>query len=107
MGWKISKLLELYNQNTSGNIYEKTASIISKPLSSKFLFSQKINALLEISTPAFNKVVFKFLKGTKYPVAGLSDYPLIENDDVIVKEDVIRLFKDYGITYPKYYRERV
>ena len=102
---RIEKLLEMYQKAIPKNVVDQVSKLVLTATSSKFLFSQKLNALLEIDTPAFNKVVFEFLKDTKYPVAALDHFPLVENDDVIVKEDVIKLFKEYGVTYPKYYRE--
>jgi len=101
----IPKLFEIYQEVVTESVVKKAGEIILTSLSSKFFFSQKINTLLEIDTPAFNKVVFEFLKSSKYPMAHLPEFPLVDNDDIIIKEDVVNLFKEYGVTYPKYYHE--
>ena len=50
-------------------------------------------------------MVFKFLKNTQYPIALENDFPLIKNEDVIIKDDVFSIFKKYGVSVPKYYNE--
>ncbi len=101
----IPKILEIYNKVALKDTVKKVNETILTFLSSKSFLSKKVNTLLEIDTPAFNKVVFKFLKDSKYPIGMLKEFPVVNNNDVIVKDDVINLFKEHGITYPKYYRE--
>lgn len=110
----LSALLSNENINSLSNIYKGFASgpklsqlleIVNEPKSQKMPFSRKINMLLDIDIALFNKVVFEYLKGTNYPLGILNSFPLIDNTDVIVKEDVFDLFKKNGISIPKYYTE--
>lgn len=101
----IDLVYELYLETAGKIVAEKVKDIVLEPTSLSFFFSHKLNTLLEINTPAFNKVVFEFLKRRKYPVSLLADFSLIDNNDIIIKEDVVRLFKENGVTYPKYYQE--
>ncbi|HPE54817.1 MAG TPA: phosphoadenosine phosphosulfate reductase family protein [Bacteroidales bacterium] len=101
----ISKLLKIYQQIAKKTDLEKVSNFILEPTSPKFLFSQKLNELLSIDTATFNRAVFQFLRDSNYPIAKLEDYSLLNNDDVIVKDDVINLYKSSGVTYPKYYKE--
>ncbi|MBC8487762.1 MAG: phosphoadenosine phosphosulfate reductase family protein [Bacteroidetes bacterium] len=101
----ISKVAELYTSFASETITKRAIEIIFTPTSDNFFFSQKVNALLDLSVKTFNKVVFEFLKDTDYPIANLNDFPLIENEEIIVMEDVKKLFKENGVTFPRYYNE--
>ena len=51
----------------------------------------------------FNKVIFEFLKTTDMPVGQLDEFPLIDNDDILVKEDIFRILEDSGVGVPAYY----
>ena len=101
----ITSLLKAYEVNANPSILNKAKETILQQTSSKFLFSQKLNILLDLNIPAFNSAVFHTLKQSTYPVAKLADFPLVNNSDIIIKKDVINFFKEYGITYPKYYQE--
>ena len=101
----ISSLLKIYKKVGRKVDIEKAFNIIVEPTSPKFFFSQKLNELLSINTEAFNRAVFEFLRGSNYPIAKLDEYSLLNNDEVVVKDDVINLYKSSGVTYPKYYKE--
>ena len=45
------------------------------------------------------------LKTTDYPVGKLDKFPLLDNTDVLVKEDIFRLLKESGVGVPAYYEE--
>lgn len=53
----------------------------------------------------FNTVVFESLKKTDLPFALLTEFPLINNEDNLIKEDIIRILKESGIGIPAYYNE--
>ena len=60
---------------------------------------------MDFDIKLFNKVVFAFLKTTDYPVGKLDDFPLLDNTDVLVKEDIFRLLRESGVGVPAYYEE--
>lgn len=82
---------------------EDFLKIVTTPTSKAFFFSKKTNSLLDISIKTFNRIVFEFLKTTELPVGQLKDFPLIDNEDVIVKEDVFRILRDSNVGVPSYY----
>ena len=101
----ISALFKAYEEKIDAGIFNKARDTILQATSTKHLFSQKLNTLLDIDISTFNNAVFHSLKNSNYPIAHLTDFSLVNNNDVIIKEDVINIFDEYGITYPKYYRE--
>lgn len=99
----ISKAVSLYKKYAGKQDISRLIEILEQPQSKKYLFSQKLNDLLNVDVIAFNKVVFEYFKDSDLPIASLEDYPLLKNEDVVVKDDVFRLFKENGIKVPDYY----
>ncbi|MDE6569975.1 MAG: phosphoadenosine phosphosulfate reductase [Alistipes sp.] len=99
----ISTIATLYKQYASKDILDEALQIIEIPTSKSFLLSRKINALLDLSVKTFNRVVFEYLKTTDYPVGKLDEFPLIDNEDVLVKADIFKILEDSGVGIPAYY----
>ena len=59
---------------------------------------------MDLDVKIFNKAVFEFLKTTDYPVGQLEDFPLIDNTDILVKEDIFNLLEESGVGVPSYYK---
>ena len=99
------QLIALYNQFCPSGLIEDVMEILNRPLSKQFYYSKMLNALLDIDVKLFNRVVFEYLKTTDYPVGKLDTFPLIDNDEILVKEDIFRLLKESGVGIPAYYEE--
>lgn len=108
----ISKLLT--NQNIelllsiSNNIHfdkyqDRVIQTLSKRIDSSFTIQQKLNMLLEYNVKAFNHLVFQFLKTTDYPLAIEDSFPLLDNDEVLIRDDIFRILKESGVGVPVYY----
>lgn len=82
---------------------KEAIEIASTPINKSFYYSRKLNALLDVSIKTFNRVVFEFLKTTDYPVGKLDKFPLIDNEDVLVKEDILKILDESGVGVPAYY----
>lgn len=78
---------------------------VCQPISKSFYYSRKMNTLLDWDVKLFNHAVFEFLKTTDYPVGKLETFPLLDNTDVLVKDDIFRLLRESGVGVPKYYEE--
>ncbi len=97
----------LYNEYASdspklGRIIE----ILEEPLSFRFDQSQKLDTLLDLGIKVFNKVIFAFLKTTDYPLSKADSFPLIDNDEVLIREDIFQILRDSGVGVPAYYEKR-
>jgi len=79
---------------------------IKKPISPTFSRNKKLNTLLDADTKLFNQVVFAYLKGTSYPVGQLDYFPLVDNEDVLVLEDIFSILENSGVGKPEYYNQR-
>jgi 3'-phosphoadenosine 5'-phosphosulfate sulfotransferase (PAPS reductase)/FAD synthetase len=75
---------------------------VEEPLGLGFTQTQKLNALLEFDVKAFNQAVFEWLKTTEYPVGMLESFPLVDNDEIIVIDDVYEILRN-SVGVPAYY----
>lgn len=99
------QIIELYSHLCDERQRDEILEILKKPICKQFYYSKKLNALLDIDVKLFNHVVFEYLKTTDYPVGKLESFPLLDNDEVLVKDDIFRLLRDSGVGVPAYYEE--
>lgn len=104
---KLKQIEAYYYDLCPDRMKKEVMEIVSKPISKQFYYSKKLNALLDIDVKLFNHVVFKYLQTTDYPVSHLTEeeFPLLDNDDVLVKDDIFRLLRESGVGVPAYYEE--
>ena len=100
----IDLIADLYKTIAPESIKDEAVAIASTPLTKQYFYSKKVYSLLDLSVATFNKVIFEFLKTTDYPVGKLDYFPLVENEDVLVKEDIFKLLEDSGVGVPAYYK---
>jgi 3'-phosphoadenosine 5'-phosphosulfate sulfotransferase (PAPS reductase)/FAD synthetase len=89
-----------------GNKRDKLLSILSKPVEASFNQSTKFSKLLDEGTKETNYLVFEFLKTTNYPLAGERYFPLLENEEVLIREDIFQILRDSGVGVPAYYEKK-
>ena len=99
----LSKLVDLYKLYTPESIADKVLEVAAMPITKEFFYGKKANALLDLDVKLFNKVVFESLKGTDCPIGMLDEFPLIDNDEVLVKADIFRILEESGVGVPAYY----
>ena len=100
----IDFILKSYSKYLSGDKLEKIKVLLDRRLNFAFTRDKKIDALLNVDIKSFNKVVFDFLKTTELPVGRLDYFPLIENDDIIVRQDVFDIIENSAVDLPAYYK---
>lgn len=110
----IRKVLSNENITTIASLYSKVVSdgqlvrildVVNTPTSLAYKPDNKLNSLLDLGISLFNKVVFEFLKNTDYPLSKCDDFTLLDNEDVLVRDDIFQIFADYGVTVPSYYNK--
>jgi len=110
----ISKLLSNKNLDLINLIYKtidpniknkRFFEELTKPLSLSNTQNQKLNLLLDINIKLFNKLTHEFLKTTTYPLATEDAYPLVENDEILVRDDIFGLLENSGVGVPHYYKK--
>lgn len=104
---QIPFLQGLYKEYASDSPkYSRMKEVVGEPISPRFQQGQKLNILLDLGVKEFNRVVFAFLKTTDYPLAHANHFPLVENDEVLIREDIFRILRESGVGVPAYYEAR-
>lgn len=101
----IPVLREIYENEFRKEIKDKFSVTLPQKISLKLTQKQKLDLLLNSGTKEFNRIVFEFLKTTDYPLSRVEDFPLIENDDVLVRNDIFKILKESGVGVPTYYNK--
>ena len=109
----INQFLNPKNASLVRDIYDKICpaefislanKILDTPLTKDFYYSKKFNALMDINVKVFNKAVFEYLKTTDLPVGQLEEFPLIDNEDILIREDIFSILEESGVGVPAYYK---
>lgn len=102
----LNQIVLIYERLCSDNVLrDEIIATVKRPISKEFYYSKKMNTLLDYDIKLFNHAVFEFLKTTDYPVGKLEEFPLLDNTDILIKEDIFKLLKDSGVGVPSYYNE--
>jgi 3'-phosphoadenosine 5'-phosphosulfate sulfotransferase (PAPS reductase)/FAD synthetase len=101
----IAKAQECFNTISLNGKTERINEIVATKISPTSNQQQKLNQLLDLGIKEFNTAVFAFLKETNYPLASEATFPLIDNEDVLVREDIFRILDESGVGVPAYYKE--
>jgi hypothetical protein len=100
----ISALKEIYTSFFGLKQNDRAIELIQQPVSTKLPIQQKLNLLLDQNTKQFNYAVFEYLKTTSYPLAYEEHFPLLDNEDVLVREDIFQILRG-TIGVPAYYEQ--
>ena len=84
---------------------DRFLEILSQPVSMGLNLNQKLNLLLDCDVKTFNHLTFKYLKTTDYPLSKVDSFPLIDNDEILVRDDIFKLLEDNGVGIPDYYKK--
>lgn len=101
----LNEVLHLANSVDFGNSQERVTRILAKQISPNYTIDQKLKSLVDINVKAFNRLVFEYLKTTDYPLAKVADFPLLDNEDVLIREDIFRILEVSGVGVPAYYNK--
>ncbi|PTS96653.1 phosphoadenosine phosphosulfate reductase, partial [Pedobacter sp. HMWF019] len=99
------KLLKIYKEFLTQDLYQKAADIIKTPLSLSYIQNQKLRSLIGLGIKEFNHVIFQFLKGSDLPIALVEDFPLLDNEANLVRDDIFKILIESGVGVPAYYKE--
>ncbi len=101
----MEQILAISKNIDFGKYQEKALQTISKKVDASFTLDQKSNILLDTNVKAFNYLVFEFLKTTDYPLSKEETFPLIENDEILIRSDIFKILEESGVGVPAYYNK--
>lgn len=100
----IPQLVEWYRNSDTDRI-DRILEIVVEPLSGRFTQEEKLSILLDLDVKVFNHVVFDYLQTTKYPLSFIDQFPLLDDEEVLVRDDIFKLLEDSGVGVPEYYKK--
>lgn len=108
-----SQVSELFSQYHSGSKLDRVISILNDPISfdrnvkseTEKILSRKSNTSLDLGIPEFNRAVFDFLRTTDYALSLEDNFELLDNEDILVRDDIFRILRESGIGVPNYYEK--
>jgi hypothetical protein len=101
----IERLMDLYVSLDIENRSQRFEELLMAPIEHSFTMNHKLQLLLDFNVKDFNRLVFGFIKDTNYPLANEIYFPLVDNDEVLVRADIFQLLEESGVGVPAYYRE--
>ncbi len=101
----LEQVLAMSKNIDFGKNQEKAIQTISHKVDKSYTLDHKLNNLLDANVNAFNHLVFDFLKTTDYPLAQEVTFPLLENDEVLVRADIFKILEESGVGVPAYYNK--
>jgi len=101
----INRVKEIFSSILLNGKTERSIEILNTKLSSTYNQQQKLNQLLDLSIKDFNKAVFEFIKISNYPLSVEQIFELIDNEDVLVRDDIFNILEESGVGVPAYYKE--
>lgn len=101
----INKTIEIFHTLEKNEKYSRFLEVLNTPLSLSYDLSQKLNQLLDLGIKEFNKLVMTFIQSTEYPLASETSFPLVDNEDILIRNDIFKILETSGVGVPKYYKE--
>lgn len=101
----IEQIISFSKSIDFGKYQDKVSQILTKHIDTSFTQTQKLNALLDTDLKGFNRLIFDFLKTTDYPLSKEDTFPLLDNEDVLVRDDIFRILEESGVGVPAYYKK--
>lgn len=98
-------LLDLYHTVAIQNPSQRFEKLLQAPLDPSFRQEQKLILLLDLNVRDFNRLIFAWLQTTGYPLATETWFPLVDNDEVLIRDDIFRLLEENGVGVPSYYHK--
>jgi 3'-phosphoadenosine 5'-phosphosulfate sulfotransferase (PAPS reductase)/FAD synthetase len=105
MNSNIKEILNLYHKSWRGINSGRFEEILQQPITPDFTQAQKLNLLLDLGIIEFNTLVLSFLKTSDYPLAQEESFPLIDNEDILCRDDIFKILSDSGVGIPEYYKK--
>lgn len=97
-------LITAFGELPKKGISERFKTILETPLSASFDMQSKVTKLLNLDVIVFNTVINAFIKTTDYPLSREDNFPLLTNEDNLVRQDIFDILEDSNVGVPQYYK---
>jgi 3'-phosphoadenosine 5'-phosphosulfate sulfotransferase (PAPS reductase)/FAD synthetase len=105
LNFDLEKAISLTDVVDLGKKKSHFIDVLARKVTPRYNQQSKVRDLFNQGVKESNYLIFEFLKTTSYPLAKESDFPLLDNEDVIVRDDVFRILEESGVGVPSYYKK--
>ncbi len=106
-------VLDFFQSYQKGRKLDLIHSILNEPITfdknfkaeTEKILKRKADTALDLGIPEFNRAVFDFLKTTDYSLALEDNYALLDNEDILVRDDIFKILRESGVGVPEYYEK--
>ncbi|WP_324755576.1 adenine nucleotide alpha hydrolase family protein [Sphingobacterium thalpophilum] len=103
---KINDRLIWAEENIEQDKLLRYLEVLGRPVDDFLTKDQKLEQLINLGIAEFNKLALYVAKIEKYPIGNMKEaFPLVENRDVLVLEDIFALLENSGVGIPAYYKD--
>lgn len=88
------------------DVDKRTLEIIAQQISIKFTVKQKLELLLGRGVKEFNHVVYELLQEANYPLGLENNFPLLNDENNLVRDDIFQILRNSGVGVPDYYEKK-
>ncbi|MCF2503763.1 phosphoadenosine phosphosulfate reductase family protein [Dyadobacter sp. CY107] len=81
------------------------SELLAQPVSQRYTLKKKVEVLMDFDLLKTNAIIFDFVKSSSYPLSNTTEFSLVNNTDVLIKEDIFRILRESGVGVPRYYEK--
>jgi len=101
----LEQVVALTDKVDLGKRRDRFIDLLAKPIAINFNQQSKLDQLFEQGIKETNRLIFEFLKSTDYPLAKEEDFQLLDNEEVLVRDDIFKILENSGVGVPSYYNK--
>ncbi|MDM1296532.1 phosphoadenosine phosphosulfate reductase family protein [Sphingobacterium sp. N143] len=104
---KINDRLAWAEENIESDKLLRYLEVLGRPIDSVLLTEkEKLNQLINLGIEEYNKLALHVANIEKYPIGNMQgEFPLVENKDILILEDIFALLENSGVGVPAYYKD--
>ena len=101
----IAVVINIFDSLNRNEKSERILEILNTKISVIYNEKQKLNQLLDLGIKELNAAVFQFIKTTTYPLSSEENFALVDNEDILVRDDIFKILEETVVGVPAYYKE--
>lgn len=103
---KINDRLAWAENNIAEDRLVRFLEVLGRRLDDFYTREEKLKQVINLGITDYNRLALDVAKKEGYPISNLGEpYPLVDNEDILVLEDIYKLLENSGVGVPAYYKE--
>lgn len=103
---KIDDRLAWAESNIDRDQLLRFLEVLGRPINEFYTKDEKLKQVLNLGVMDYNRLALDVAMKENYPISHIDEqYPLVNNQDVLVLDDIYTLLQDSGVGVPAYYNK--